>query len=166
MKILQSINRSKHFYFKTLITPRSVDSGFSFAFGSTGQSQIFTTGIAFSGRSGLVFDQSGNFFGGYYNGRQLQIDGHLFSGRLSYFYNDSLVNNNIRFNTGHQASGGFNCFEFDKPEESSIFLEINYVPDFTESLPLPPTTVPEETLKDINGIFLISSDNYYILPNF
>jgi hypothetical protein len=164
MKVLQSINRSKLFYFKASITPRSPASGFSFAFGSTGESQVFNTGIVFSGRNGLIFDQSGNFFGGYYSGRQSQIEGHVFENRLSYFYEDSLVNNNIVFDSGHQISGGFNCFEFDKIEDSSLLLNLNYVSPFTEAAPLPPIVVTGEGLQDINGIFLISSDNYYILP--
>ena len=139
MKILQSIESSVPFYFTATITPRSVISGFSIAFGNTGTNNEFSTGIVFSGRNGFVFDQSGNFFGGYYSGRQLEIEGHIFNEkssevegyisneRLSYFYNGNLINNNISINENNEFSYGYNCFEFDKIEDSVISLQVNYV---------------------------------------
>lgn len=161
MKILQSTEPYKSFYFKASITPKNPISGFSIAFGITGESGVFSTGVVFSGRKGFVFDQKGNFFGGYYSGRQLEIEGSLFNNRLSYFYNGSLVSNNIQINNSYQSSYAFNCFEFDKIEDSTVFLEVNYISGYT-----PPQTGQqiEEGLQDNNGIFLISSDNYYILP--
>ena len=157
MKILQSIEPYKSFYFKASVTPKSPISGFSIAFGTTGEVGDFSTGVVFSGRKGLVFDQNGNFFGGYYNSRQIDIEGHLFNNRLSYFYNGTLISNNIQINNNYQLSDAFNCFEFDKIEDSTVFVEVNYISGYK------PIGL-EEGLKDNNGIFLISSDNYYILP--
>lgn len=148
MKTLASIQNYESFYFKANITPRSPASGFSFAFGETGVSG-FSTGIVFSGRSGLVFDQSGNFFGGYYSGRQLEIEGHFFGERLSYLCDGVLVNNNI------PISNNFNAVEFDKIGNSELNLELNYISGL----------VIGQGLQDSNGIFLLSSDNYYILPS-
>lgn len=161
MKILQSIEPYRSLYFTATITPKSVVSGFSIAIGNTGETDGFLTGIIFSGRNGFVFDQKGNFFGGYYSGRQLEIQGHLFRNRLSYFYNSNLVSNNITITNSDQSSYAYNCFEFDKIEDSTVSVQFNYISGY-----VPPSTGEqiEEGLQDNNGIYLISSDNYYILP--
>lgn len=152
MKTLATIKNYQSFAFKADITPRSPASGFSLAFGNTGSSGIFSTGVVFSGRSGFVFDQSGNLFGGYYSGRQIQIEGHFFGDRLSYFYDGVLVNNNL------PVSNSFDSVEFDKIENSQLNLRLDYISGF-----VPLST--EEGLADSSGIFLLSSDNFYILPS-
>lgn len=148
MKILNPIQNYEKFYFSASITPRNPDSGFSFAFGTTGNLGEFTTGVRFYGRSGLVFDDANNFFGGYYSGRSLELEGHFFGDRLSYFYNGVLINNNI------PVSNNFNAIEFEKFGNSTLRLELNYVSGARN----------EQGLQDNNGIFLLSSDNFYILP--
>jgi hypothetical protein len=152
MKSLASIKKYNSFSFKANITPRSPESGFDLCFGTTGSSGVFATGSRFYGRSGLVFDQSGNFFGGYYSGRSLEIEGHFFGDRLSYFYNGVLVNNNA------SVQSSFDSVEFDKFGDSTLYLELNYISGLVPE-------VAEEGIQDINGIFLISRDNFYILPN-
>lgn len=121
MKTLQEIERYTNFYFITDIVPRVPDSGFSLYFGNTGASQIFSTGIGFYGKSGMVFDSQNNFFGGYYSGRQIEIEGHFFNGRLSYFCDGELMANNITY------TGNFNCIEFNKLGDSSLSMQINYI---------------------------------------
>jgi hypothetical protein len=152
MKTIAPIKNYQCFSFRANIVPRVPLSGFDLSFGSTGEAGNFTTGVRFYGRSGMAFDQSGNFFGGYYSGRSLDIEGHFFGDRLSYFCNGVLVNNDI------PIVNSFNAIEFDKFGDSQLSLELNYVSGL----------VPEETqegIQDINGIFLISYDNLYILPN-
>ena len=148
MKTGTPIQNYESFYFKAIITPREPNSGFCLSFGATGQDGSLTTGVSFSGRSGFVFDQSGNFFGGYYSGRSLNLEGHFFGDRLSYFYNSKLVNNNI------PIANNFNAVEFEKFGDSTLSLEVNYISGLRS----------DEGLQDINGNFLISRDNFYILP--
>jgi len=152
MKTLAKIQNYSNFFFKATITPRVPLSGFDFSFGTTGESGDFSTGVRFYGRSGMVFDQSGNLFGGYYSGRSLEIEGHFFGDRLSYFHNGVLINNNI------PIENSFNSVEFDKFGDSVLYLEMNYVSGLVPE-------VTEQGIQDKNGIFLISSDNLYILPN-
>ena len=151
MKVLSTIKNYQSFSFKANITPRSPESGFSFAFGETGTLGTFSTGIVFSGTSGLVFDQSGNFFGGYYSGRSLEIEGHFFGDRLSYFCNGVLINNNL------PITNSFDCVEFDKIGNSQLNLQLSYVSGLV-------ATGSESGLVDSSGTFLLSSDGFYLLP--
>lgn len=121
MKTTKPIQNYEKFYFLANITPRSPDSGFRLSFGSTGVSGEFSTGISFYGRSGLVFDNDDNFFGGYYSGRSFKIEGHFFGDRLSYFYDDVLINNNL------PIVNNFNSIEFEKFENSQLSLQMNYI---------------------------------------
>ena len=120
MKKTKSIDTYENFYFKADIISRCPDSGFSLSFGDL-NSGVFTTGVVFSGRSGLIFDQSGNFFGGYYSGRSFNLEGHFFGDRLSYFYDGVLMNNNLTVTTG------FNAIEFDKFDRSSLNIDLYYI---------------------------------------
>tara|TARA_B100000131_G_scaffold319150_1_gene364448 strand:+ start:1144 stop:1554 length:411 start_codon:yes stop_codon:yes gene_type:complete len=81
-------------------------SGFNFAIMQTGLhgSSAFTgVKIAeFSGREGYLFDQSGNFFGGYQSGVPFDISVHYnyeITG-FSYYFGDVLMANNITSHTG------------------------------------------------------------------
>jgi hypothetical protein len=121
MKNLATINNYESFFFKANIVPRDPESGFSLAFGNTGGSLDFVTGVVFSGARGMVYDQFGNFFGGYYSGRSLDIEGHFFGDRLSYFYNGVLIKNNF------PISNNFDAIEFDKHGESQLSLNVSYV---------------------------------------
>ena len=120
MKVLKPIQNHINFSFVANVVPRSPDSGFSLCIGSTGETYDFLTGISFVGRSGIVFDQSGNFFGGYYSGRSIEIEGHIIGDRLSYFCDGVLMNNNIF------VTGNFNAVEFNKLNDSTAIVDFNY----------------------------------------
>ena len=61
--------------------------------GSTG---LVTAGFCFSGYDGYLFDQSGNFFGGYQPNKPFSLQVHLKTGNtLSYFQNGQLIANNL-----------------------------------------------------------------------
>lgn len=149
MKALSNIQNYEKFKFLATIVPKSPDSGFSLSFGTSGEAG-FTTGARFYGRSGLVFDQENNFFGGYYSGRSLDIEGHFFGNRLSYLYNGTLINNNI------PLLNNFNCIEFEKLNDSELNVVLNYVSGLRDS---------ESGLVDSGGTFLLSSDGFYLLPS-
>jgi hypothetical protein len=121
MKIISGIQEYSNFYFRASLIPTEPVSGFSLYFGTTGVSGIFTTGIGFYGTGGMIFDNSGDLFGGYYSGRSVDIQGHLFTGRLSYFYDDVLIKNNL------PSANNFNSIEFDKHGETSLDLTLNYI---------------------------------------
>ena len=81
-------------------------SGFNFAIMQTGLhgSSAFTgLKIAeFSGREGYLFDQSGNFFGGYQSGVPIDISIHYdyaVTG-FNYYLKDTLIGNNLSSHTG------------------------------------------------------------------
>jgi hypothetical protein len=120
MKFISPIKEYYTLKFDANILIDSPLSGFSLYFGDTGVSGSFTTGFGFYGSGGMIFDNSGNFFGGYHSGRQTQIEGSLFGDRLSYFYNGSLINNNFPSDTF------FNAIEFDKHQETQLNLNIHY----------------------------------------
>lgn len=95
-------------------------SGFSFCLGSGTGASNFVTGLAFSGYNGYIFDQSGNFFGGYRSGQRFDLQIHGFSElRASYFFNGVLMANDIGMNCG------INCLEFDKIGQSSVFAQMS-----------------------------------------
>jgi hypothetical protein len=149
MKVLASIDNYEKFKFAATITPRQPDSGFSMCFGNTDLSGSFKTGIRFYGSGGLVFDDDGKFFGGYQSGRSLEIAGSFFGNRMSYFYNGNLVRNNLITN------GNFTEVEFEKFGDSELNLRFDFISGQHPS---------DNIMVDLNGIILISSDNFYILP--
>jgi hypothetical protein len=148
MKVLSLIDNYEKFNFAATITPTQPNSGFSMCFGRTGVSGFFETGIKFYGSGGLVFDNDGKFFGGYQSGRSLEIEGHFFGeeNRMSYMCNGKLVRNNL------VATGNFDTIEFDKHGESNLDIRFNYISGL------------RPFLVDLDGIILVSSDNFYILP--
>lgn len=121
MKIITGIQEYSNLYFKANIVEREPVSGFSLYLGVSGISGSFTTGVGFYGTGGMIFDNSGDLFGGYYSGRLTELEGHLFSGRLSYFYNGTLIKNN------HPSSNNYNAIEFDKHGDTSLDLTLNYI---------------------------------------
>lgn len=90
-------------------------SGFALHLSKTGDS-IYDI-VSFSGYSGYIFDQRGDFVGGYRKNQLVNISGNYFYGsfpttgnliqddnapsRLSYFLNDKLVSNCVSGQTGY-----------------------------------------------------------------
>lgn len=117
-------------------------SGFSFAFGNgTGESN-FSTGLYFNGYSGYIFDQSGNFFGGYRSGTRFEMQVKSFDEeRAAYYFNGKLVANNIRY------TGAINCVEFQKYGSSLANVRIT-------SVLYEPDTAPENAILYNGSVIL------------
>lgn len=147
MKVYSSFDINVQGHITSDITIDNPASGFSLMFGYSGDGSNFVTGFGFSGYSGYLFDNSGTFFGGYQSGIEFQIDSHIFrnENRVSYFYNGSLIRNNIYYSSSLLK---INAVEFDKIADSVASI-IVYDGD-KESY---------NVLLDSSGIFLYSSDN-------
>jgi hypothetical protein len=80
--------------------------------------------ITFSGSEGAMFDQSGNFFGGYKSGSALDLKVHYDYSRsgFAYYFEDTLIANNLK-TTGVSdgaTDGSINAVSFKKHGNSSI----------------------------------------------
>jgi len=129
-------------------------SGFSFAFGSGTGAGDFTTGLSFRGSGGYLFDQSGNFFGGYRSGELFNVQVHSFDfERASYFYDGVLMSNHI------EIICPINCIEFEKYGSSTMGMRIKS--QYVE----PPTINTASGLQDSNLEYLVSFDGFYLIPN-
>lgn len=125
---------------------RSPESGFRLSFGTRDEEDLFITGFTFYGYSGMLFDGDNNFFGGYTSGKAFNIHCHLFDSesRISYFFNDVLMNNNMSF-----APYPVSTVEFDKINGSTVSLWVN---ENTGSFFL-------DYLQSNDGFTLFSQDN-------
>ena len=134
MKVYSSIYPSGSFIANIEFRVNDPKSGFSFALGNgTGESNFFT-GLYFKGYSGYIFDQSGNFFGGYRSGARFDMEVRCFDQeRAAYFLNGKLIANNI------DVSGSINCVEFDKHKNSVMNMRLS-------SVMLEPSAVPENSI--------------------
>lgn len=128
------------------ISISSAESGFLLAAGlGIGDSGLINSGIIFSGYNGYIFDQSGDFIGGYRSNNPFKISTYIHEDHVSYYIDDVLIKNNI--NTGIVFNKP-NRIEFNKYEDSSVSivhrgsLEDKFI-----------------YLADSSGIILISSDN-------
>jgi hypothetical protein len=139
MKYYTTFPVSEDFYLKADLTVNSPNSGFIFSIGNLSSDLEFTTGISISGTGGMLFDQSGRFFGGYYSGRQFNIECHFFTGSSNLFHNGVIMANDF------PISEICNAIELDKYEDSSVSANINY------GVPYP--TISEESLM-YNGQLL------------
>ena len=144
MKVYSSIYPSGSFVANMEFRINDPKSGFSFAFGNgTGESD-FSTGLFFRGYSGYIFDQSGNFFGGYRSGSRFEIEVRCFDQeRAAYFFNNKLIANNLA------VSGSINCIEFDKYGTSSVNMRLSSV-----MLDPDANTVPENAILYNNSAIL------------
>ena len=82
------------------------DSVFTFGFGTTGLGLTGFEGvnaqrqINFTGISGKLYDQEGNWFYSYTSGEYINLQGNCFSGRHNYTVNSQLINSNCTRRTG------------------------------------------------------------------
>ena len=63
-------------------------------------SQIGEPRISFSGISGKLYDNDGNYVNSYLSGQLLEISGNVFTGYHNYFVNNVLTNSNCSYETG------------------------------------------------------------------
>lgn len=103
MKVYQNIPsyQKSTIDFTVVVQPNS--TGFSICGGSWADSTAltgFSTGFSVSGENGYLFDQSGNFFGGYKINVPFNLSFHFKSGaKYSYFHDDQLIANNFNYST-------------------------------------------------------------------
>jgi hypothetical protein len=116
------------FSFNTDISVRVPESGFLLQLGQTGAD--FYPVISFSGVSGYIFDQRGDFVAGYSKNGTFSISGNYdyngdnepeATGRLSYFLNESFIANNI-YNTGFIDAIRFEGYSDDNVANISFVI--------------------------------------------
>ena len=111
------------------ITVNTPLSGFEFSLMETGVAGTFKTAnlVTFSGQEGYLFDQSGNFFGGYDSGMpfNLKVYYDYDNTSFSYYWNDVLMANSLDV-TGWSVfeTGKVNLISFDKHGDSSLSLTV------------------------------------------
>lgn len=136
MKVFTGTNVDSYFVADLEFRLEVPDSGFSFSFGSGSNVNNFVTGLSFSGSGGYLFDQSGNFFGGYKSGELFEIQVHCFDfERASYFYNKKLMANNVQMNAS------VNAILFDKYGDSSLKMRIS-----SRAIEEPEATISEDAV--------------------
>ncbi len=125
-------------------------SGFIFHLSKTGE--FIYDVVSFSGFSGYIFDQMGNFVGGYRKNELINISGnyiygpHLNTGaltvddnspsRLSYYLNNKLISNSISGQTGYFdtvrfENYGLNTMNFDYIKQTgspNVIVDSGYFP--------------------------------------
>ena len=103
-------------------------SGFELSLSETGKFYRSDL-ITFSGAEGYVFDQSGNFFGGYRSGVSFDLEVHhdYINSSFSYYQDGVLIANGLDV-TG-QAYGAtdksVNCLIFNKHGDSEVSLSVS-----------------------------------------
>jgi hypothetical protein len=93
----------------------------------TGIDSVFKSAnlVTISGQEGYLFDQSGNFFGGYQSGTpfSLEIQYDYTNKTFSYYLDDVLMANSLDV-TGYTilTNGAVNLIMFDKHANSSLAM--------------------------------------------
>tara|TARA_R110002020_G_scaffold158318_4_gene341483 strand:- start:5582 stop:5983 length:402 start_codon:yes stop_codon:yes gene_type:complete len=104
-------------------------SGFEFSIMETGAAATAVDLIQFSGQEGYIFDQSGNFFGGYQSGIPFDISIHYdwVNTGFKYYFEDVLIANNLKSFTGvlNEMSNKANQIEFQKYGNSTLNVSVN-----------------------------------------
>lgn len=109
------------------ITIDSPISGFEFSIMETGIDGGFKSAnlISFSGVEGYIFDQSGNFFGGYRSGVPFDIEIHhdFLNSTFSYYKDNILMANGLDVTGSSILNGKSNLVSFTKHGDSVFSLE-------------------------------------------
>tara|TARA_Y100000114_G_scaffold90083_1_gene83645 strand:+ start:607 stop:1104 length:498 start_codon:yes stop_codon:yes gene_type:complete len=137
------------------------ESGFLFQIGRSGDPDFYPA-ISFSGSEGFIFDQEGEFVGGYRQNQLFNISGNYFYGdqstsgnllidhtgeaRFSYFLNGNLISNNINGQTGFLETIRFE----DHNNQNNLFFEIVK------------ETGSSNVIRDSGSTYLASSEGYYL----
>ena len=109
----------------------SVDSplsGFELSLSETGEFYSSDL-ITFSGKEGYVFDQSGNFFGGYRSGISFDLEVHhdYINNSFSYYQDGVLIANglDVTGQTQGATDKSVNCLIFNKHGDSEVSLSVS-----------------------------------------
>jgi|TARA_R100000005_G_C4981395_1_gene191084 hypothetical protein len=109
------------------ITVNDPANGFRLDLMETGSSSQRTL-VTFSGYQGYLFDQSGNFFGGYDSGVpfELVVQYDHTNKTFSYYHDTVLMANGLDI-TGYVTDGKVNAVRFDGYNNGSLSLSVSGV---------------------------------------
>ena len=126
MKVSGSLPQFENSIFDVAIVVDDPANGFEFSIMETGlDGSTFTEVdlIQFSGSEGYLFDQSGNYFGGYQSGGPFDMSIHYdrTTTGFKYYFQDVLVANNLKVNTGVLEERA-NIVQFEKYGNSTLSI--------------------------------------------
>jgi hypothetical protein len=126
MKTSGSLLQFENSIFDVTVVVDNPLSGFEFSIMETGAGATAVDLIQFSGQEGYIFDQSGNFFGGYQSGIPFDISIHYdwANTGFKYYFEDVLIANNLKSFTG-VLSNKANQMEFQKYGNSTLNVSVN-----------------------------------------
>ena len=126
MKTSGSLPQFENSIFDVTVVVDNPLSGFEFSIMETGVGAPALSLIQFSGQEGYVFDQSGNFVGGYRSGVPFDMSIHYdwTTTGFKYYFEDVLVANNLKVNTGILQERA-NQVEFQKYGNSTLTVSVN-----------------------------------------
>ena len=125
MKVTESLPDLGDSIFNVGLVVDNPVSGFEFSIMETGVG-VEVDLIQFSGVSGYLFDQSGNFFGGYQSGTPFQMSIHYDKTNtgFKYYCEGVLMANNMASNVGSLDEIA-NQIEFEKYGNSSLSVSVS-----------------------------------------
>ena len=127
MIINESLSDYQNAIYDISLIVNSPDSGFELSLSETGKFYSSNL-ITFSGAGGYLFDQSGNFFGGYQSGVPFDLEVHhdYVNSTFSYYKNETLIANGLDI-TGESNGAtdkSINSLSFHKNGISEVSLSI------------------------------------------
>ncbi len=128
MKVSGSLPSVGNSIFNVGLEVHNPVSGFEFSIMETGAA-VAVNLIQFSGVSGYLFDQSGNFFGGYQSGAPFEMCIHYDKTNtgFKYYLDNVLIANNMTSQTGPLAENA-NHMQFQKYSDSSLSIAVSGQP--------------------------------------
>ena len=121
MKVSGSLPELENSIFNISVLVDSPLSGFEFSLMETGAGAAPHDLMQFSGKEGYLFDQSGNFFGGYQSGLPFTMSVHYdwTNTGFKYYFGDVLIANDLETSVG-TLPRRVNQVEFQKHGNSTI----------------------------------------------
>ena len=121
MKVSGSLPELENSIFDITVLVDNPSSGFEFSLMETGVSATPHDLIQFSGKEGYLFDQSGNFFGGYQSGLPFTVSVYYdwTNTGFKYYFDDVLIANDLETSVG-TLPRRVNQVEFQKYDNSTI----------------------------------------------
>lgn len=127
MIINESLSDYQNAIYDISLIVNSPDSGFELSLFESGKFYSSNL-ITFSGADGYLFDQSGNFFGGYRSGVPFDLEVHYdyVNSTFSYYKDDTLIANglDITGKSNGATDKSINSLSFDKNGTSEVSLSV------------------------------------------
>ena len=125
MIVTGSLDGFKNSVYDISISIESPISGFEFSLLETGAGGAAHNLVTFSGQEGYIFDQSGNFFGGYKSGVPVELLVYYDQTNKSFsYYKDNLLISNGMDVTGSVVNSTINHVSFTKHGNSTVSVGI------------------------------------------